>query len=281
MKKIANLLVCAFLVATSLASCKKENTPAAPGISIDKEKLTIGIGETATLTATVYPEDVADNGLVWASSRPEVASVDNNGLVSGITSGEAVISVTATAADGIIRARCTVKVVDYNGHEYADLGLGVKWATCNVGAESPDEYGDYYYWGATEPWDYGDPAEVITEISGNPEYDAASANWGGSWRLPTRTECQELLDKCEWTWTQQNGHNGYIVTGSNGNSIFLPAAGYRSYGFPVSSDGIQGSYWSSTPIDTEKAYSLYFFNGPKALAQDLKHYAISVRPVSE
>lgn len=214
--------------------------------------------------------------------------MDNNGLVSGITSGEAVISVTATAADGIIRARCTVKVVNYNGHEYADLGLGVKWATCNVGAEAPDEYGDYYYWGATEPSDYGDPAEEITEISGNPEYDAARANWGGSWRLPTHEECKELALKCDWKWIEGTENNGMLVTGPSGNSIYFPAAGYVDYFWLDRTHG--GYYWSSTPTegDTTDAYSLIVSSTSKGIYTDndyspyqFRYMGYCIRPVTD
>ena len=86
----------------------------------------------------------------------------------------------------------------------------------------------------------------IGDIAGNVHYDAACANWGSSWRLPTDSECQELVDKCTWTWTTQGGHEGYKVTGRNGNSIFLPAAGWRN-GSSLDNAGEYGRYWSSLP----------------------------------
>ncbi len=113
-----------------------------------------------------------------------------------------------------------------NGHEYADLGLSVKWATCNVGASSPSDYGNYYAWGETTPKGtyteensktYG---KNMGSIAGNSQYDAARANWGGSWRLPTASEIDELKSKCKYVWTTKGGVNGYKVTGPNGNSIF-------------------------------------------------------------
>ena len=130
----------------------------------------------------------------------------------------------------------------HEGHGYVDLGLSVKWATCNVGATSPEDYGDYFAWGETETKSeyteensatYGlsiSQLESQGYIDGagnlNPQYDAAAANWGGDWRMPTVAEMWELINNCTWTWTTQNGVSGYNVEGPNGNSIFLPAAGY-------------------------------------------------------
>ena len=138
-----------------------------------------------------------------------------------------------------------------------DLGLSVKWATVNIGATLPADYGNYYAWGETETKDeytednsvtYGDSS--FGDISGDATYDAATANWGSSWRMPTKTECQELVDDCTWTWTTQENSdgeeiNGYLVEGTNGNSIFLPAAGARD-GSSLDSAGTRGYYWSST-----------------------------------
>lgn len=122
-----------------------------------------------------------------------------------------------------------------------DLGLSVYWCSCNVGAEAPEEYGDYYAWGETKPksqyskdnYSYYDAnttqyIDIGEDISGT-EYDAATVNLGKDWRMPTKEEMQELIDNCTWEWTQINGINGFRVSSSNGNSIFLPAAGKKSY----------------------------------------------------
>lgn len=122
--------------------------------------------------------------------------------------------------------------------QVVDLGLSVYWASCNLGAEKPEEYGDYYAWGETKPkssfsrsnYSYYDSStfqyiEIGNDIAGT-EYDAATVNLGNDWRMPTKTEMDELRNNCEWEWTQISGVNGYIVTGKNGNSIFLPAAGW-------------------------------------------------------
>ena len=137
---------------------------------------------------------------------------------------------------------------DANGHEYVDLGLSVKWATCNVGASTPEGYGDYFAWGETntkstyslDTYTYTDNKPVL-----DPENDAAHVNWGGAWRMPTNEEWEELRSNCTWTWTTLNGINGYEVKGSNGNAIFLPAAGFRSSN-DVFYTGHYGCYWSSS-----------------------------------
>lgn len=186
------------------------------------------------------------------------------------------------------------------GHYYVDLGLpsGVKWATCNVGASSPEDYGDYFAWGETSPkvvydWDtylhwndldgdgycdYGEPT-INSDISGNVQYDAATANWGGNWRMPTKDEMQELVDHCEWEWTQVNGVNGSKVIGPNGSCIFLPAAGIR-YGTSLTNDGNYGSCWSSTPYDSYASH-LSFYDGDEGVYGSNRYYGQTVRPISE
>lgn len=196
-----------------------------------------------------------------------------------------------------------------NGHEYVDLGLSVKWATCNVGANKPEDYGNYYAWGETSTKSsytednsktFGknlvfteDGKNMILSLGDNSQYDAARANWGGTWRLPTDKELVELMNKCTWTWTTQNGVKGYKVTGPNGNSIFLPAAGFRE-GASLHGTGEYGCYWSSKPFfyrddldamwlddQTYYAYELYFDDGEVYVNFDDRYYGLSVRPVSE
>ena len=134
---------------------------------------------------------------------------------------------------------------------YVDLGLpsGTLWATCNVGANNPWEYGCYFAWGEIKPkngaysdttYTYYDNPETLP-----PSHDAATQNWGSDWCMPTIQQLKELIDKCTWTWTSLSGKNGYEIMGKNGNSIFLPAAG-RIY-FSLKRDGgVLGFYWSSS-----------------------------------
>ena len=179
-----------------------------------------------------------------------------------------------------------------NGYKYVDLGLpsGLKWATCNVGADSPEEYGDYYAWGEIETKsEYTEDnsktyRESMSDISGNAMYDVARAKWGGSWRMPTKEEFNELSQKCQWQGTTQNGKNGYKVTGPNGNSIFLPAAGLRD-GSSLIGAGQNGRYWSSTPAESNDffAYYLYLTFDPSFIDVNWtnRSHGQSVRPVSE
>jgi hypothetical protein len=143
------------------------------------------------------------------------------------------------------------------------LPSGTLWATCNIGANSPEEYGDYFAWGETAPKDdynwsnykwcngtlnkltkystrssYGYKGFVDNKTVLDPEDDAAYVNWGSSWRMPTTEQMQELIDNCSSVWTTQNGVNGRLFTGPNGNTMFLPATGVWSNS--ISSAGLEG-----------------------------------------
>ena len=190
-------------------------------------------------------------------------------------------------------------------HEYVDLGLpsGTKWATSNVGASSPEDYGDYYAWGETETKDYYDWSTykwckggcatmtkyctdsrygtVDNKTVLDPEDDVAHVKWGGSWRMPTNAEMTELREKCVWTWTSQNGTRGYKVTSkSNGKSFFLPAAGVR-WNDGLDDAGSYGYYWSGTLYDSNdhNAYVLYFGGGRLGWDYYDRSNGQAVRPV--
>ncbi len=175
------------------------------------------------------------------------------------------------------------------GHEYVDLGLpsGLKWATCNVGATTPEDYGDYYAWGGISPLsENGDePITTIEDISGHPDHDAARANWGGTWRMPRKLEMDELINNCTWTSTTLNGVYGYKVTGINGNHIFLPAAGYIVYS-SLRGIGSSGRYWISTrnAFNSEYAYTFQFSSSSENYNSAYAYESTtgqSVRPVTE
>lgn len=193
------------------------------------------------------------------------------------------------------KASDTTNIV--SGHKAVDLGLSVKWATCNVGASSPEEYGDYFAWGETKPKSsytesnsttYGISTSTLESrgiigSDGNltAVYDAATANWGGMWRMPTLDEMEELLNNCTWTWTTQSGVKGYKVTGPNGKSIFLPAAGYRN-GSDLGSAGSRGVCWSATPGGNSYfAYYLNFDSVNYGWNGILRGVGLSVRPVTD
>ena len=158
-----------------------------------------------------------------------------------------------------------------------DLGLSVKWASCNVGATAPEEYGGYYAWGETEEKsDYswstykycnGIPTSITKYCTSStygivdnkttlePADDVATVKWGSNWRIPTKAEIDELRNNCTWQWTTLNGVDGYRVTGPNGNSIFLPAAG--RLGSEVNYRGSMGFYRSSS-LDSSYSYETYY-----------------------
>ena len=189
--------------------------------------------------------------------------------------------------------------------EAIDLGLSVKWASCNVGATKPYEYGGYYAWGETEEksnydwstYKYCNGSDntmtkyctdsyygtVDNKTTLEPNDDVAHVKWGGNWRMPTDAEIEELAQNCAWEWTTLNGINGYEVTGPNGNSIFLPAAGCR--GFAETYDqGSFGDYWYSSlsSDDSNSACSLEFASSGYGRGSDsIRIAGFTVRPVCE
>lgn len=192
-----------------------------------------------------------------------------------------------------------------NGHDWVDLDLSVKWATCNVGANSPSDYGDYFAWGeisTKKSYTYRDCYDCIDSFNWNRKsawrtynssgrnmikeksgHDAAQENWGGSWRMPSDEEIDELCKYCTWKWTSQNGHKGYLVTGQNGNSIFLPAAGFCYYS-DVDRKESEGYYWSNTLGLNENSFiarSLIIKESKFELSGASRAYGCSIRPVTE
>ena len=185
----------------------------------------------------------------------------------------------------------------HNGYEYVDLGLpsGLKWATCNVGASNPQDYGLYFAWGETT----GYTAEQVTSgvrvfnsvsytasaISTNlkPEQDAAHVNLGGNWRMPTRAEYKELIDNCNGAWTDDyngTGIEGQIFTGPNGKSVFFPAAGYCGNSGMNDVDW-DGYYWSASWDSSSYAELCCLSFGSPGLFRNNRYYGYSVRAVCE
>ena len=175
-------------------------------------------------------------------------------------------------------------IIQERVQRYVDLGLSVKWATCNVGASKPEQYGDYFAWGETKPKKYYSRSNHLYKNKSKPKTlpranDAAHANWGGTWRMPTWSEQYELREKCTWKWTTQNGVNGYKVTSkSNGNSIFLPAAGSRKE-YSLNGVGGYGHYWLHSRNSSHKADAISFgSSGVRFVTVDY-YEGSSVRPV--
>lgn len=192
---------------------------------------------------------------------------------------------------------------DNNHPHKIDMGDGVKWACCNVGASSPIEYGNYYQWGdvftrSEYKWDnykWCDGNEnTLTKYNNNSSYgivdnktileerdDAASHNWGSAWRMPNKDEVDYLVKNYTWLWTTINGVNGYKVKASNGNFIFLPAAGICNKNGNVVFDGDWGRYWSNSFESKNAKYAIYidFSKESHLLFSSTRYWGMSIRPV--
>src|SRR5574344_1631974 len=240
------------LISTLLFLC-------AVSISVNSENATLLVNTHSDGTTTSYQR----------STKPRVSSVNGSGK------------------------RASTTVAAKHSSEAIDLGLSVKWASCNVGASSPEGYGGYYAWGETEEkrnyslktYKYYDSSTGYIDIGSNisgTQYDVAHVKWGGNWRMPTQEEFQELCSKCKSTWTTYKGVYGRKFIGPNGNSIFLPAAGYR-WDTLVDDRGSHGFYRSGTIYsgDSCNAWYLDFDDGFVDPYSEIRFFGYSVRPVSK
>lgn len=220
-----------------------------------------------------------DAGIAANANHNENGSSDiNNTLSNHNNSSEAEDTYEESEANDIESSEEPVR--DTNGHRFVDLGLpsGVCWATCNLGANSPSDKGEHFAWGETSSKFEYTQSTYDMDLGSDEldlDYDAAASQWGGTWRIPTREEWQELVDCCTWSW---NGE-GYWVSGKNGESIFLPAAGY-SKGSSHFKEGERGDYWTSTPLDPQKSYEFVIKSDAYSVESDNRFYGISIRPVT-
>ena len=176
------------------------------------------------------------------------------------------------------------------GHKFVDLGLpsGLKWAAYNVGAESPEEYGDYFAWGEIQPKDAYTEENCSSlylyaeDISGHMYLDAARAKWGSPWRMPTEQEIIELVLNTNGMSTELNGVRGTMVTGRNGNSIFFPYAG-KMIDTTLYDEGDFGYYYSSSltkPITSDSGPYYYFVDDTQGTTSSVNRYpGFTIRPV--
>ena len=270
--------------------------------------------ESVTLTATVHEP---------FSFKQEGGNTSTMTLVVPVGSCKLSVMFTATApmthAQGSVTfqgsalegGECVIPVqaVVLYTSDYVDLGLpsGTLWATRNIGANSPEEYGDYFAWGETSPkevytvqtykWGGYDSdgqfyLSKYNSISGygtidnknelDPEDDAAYVNWGAAWRMPSDEQIKELISNCTWKWTQSNGVNGKLFTGPNGNTLFLPAAGiYYSGDNSFRNEGSIGEYWSRmlNPSDDINARALGLSEKDIYYGGSLRAHGFTVRAV--
>lgn len=250
--------------------------------------------------------DNVKNDIIWSSSNPLIATVDNNGVVTAYSSG----NVTINACYKGFNTSCSVAVIKHV-KEAVDLGLSVKWATCNLGASSSEETGYYFSFGETEQFNMdGKYKWWIRRIDENSEIikycnlgeelemedDVAHVKWGAEWRMPTREEYEELVNNCNWIFTTINGRNGYLITskieGYKNNSIFLPVTGYYDWGGEKINysgsfhDEEYGYYWTKQLLtadwwnaNTYKAIAFHISSGSKTVTDMSRTNGLAVRPV--
>ena len=285
-------------------------------VSLNSSDLSLITGDKRQLTATVIPAEATNKSVTWVSSNSRVVSVNSDGVISAHAAGTATITVTTIL--GGLTATCSVTV---SGKPVAvDLGLpsGIKWASFNLGASAPEEYGDYYAWGEPEPY-YISQNPLTWKVGKTDGYNWSSYNWwngssstltkynkkdskgvvdnktmleemddaahirlGDRWRIPSAKEWKELKKRCKWIRTNRNNVSGYEVTGPNGNSIFLPATGLRST-TDLSWSESGGYYWSSSlSTDSRCAWCLYFYlNDVYVFKNYGRSLGFAIRPVSD
>ena len=274
--------------------------------------VTTGSASSVTATGATLSGNVTSAGGATVTARGFLYGTNSNNLsqtvqsgsgtgsftkaLTGLTSGttyyyKAYATTSAGTAYGELMSFTTensgATTGSLNGHDWVDLGLpsGLRWATCNVGASTPTAYGNYYAWGETTTKETYNSSTYT--YSGNQttlpsSADAATANWGSGWRMPTYDELNELRNNCTVTWTTQNGVYGRLFTGPNGNSIFLPAAGGR-YGSELYNAGSDGGYWSSSLYtgSTDIAWYLYFHSIDYFVLDSYRCYGFTVRAVCQ
>ena len=306
-----------------------------PVTSIEAEDIEIKVGESLQLTrafATILPANATDKSVAWECSDKSIVDINYYYLTTGIAEGTATL--TAWSSNGL-KATCKITVVNEPAPDpkFVDMGLSVKWATCNIGASKPEEFGDYFAWGDPEPYymagTAGSPVWKDGKSEGYdwPSYkwclgsydsltkycldsslgtvdnltlldnqdDIASAVLGEGWRMPTRQEMDELLNpaNCSWTWTEENGVNGFRVTslisGHTDASIFIPAAGCLLELEGRDGAGEYGQYWTRSLVsdNSARAWARNFYDGSQNEALDDnwfdndRCYGLTVRAVKE
>lgn len=250
-------LMCLLLLPLSCSKDPSANGGEECSVSLDKTELTLEEGESQTLTATVSP---VGKTVSWSIDKADVASV-KNGVVKALKAGNAVITAKVDSKEATCRLTVTAAPADEFG--MVDMGLSVKWANMNLGANHIQDAGGLYAWGEIESKDsytwknykWGETLSQYNKQDGksilNPDDDAAANTQGTLWRMPTKKEWDELraTSNTTWTFTENKGVKGFLITSKRTkNTIFLPS---------VSNEA--ATYWSASLSDNEKqAHSLYF-----------------------
>lgn len=277
-------------------------------ISFSASSKTLCLQDAYKLNTIIYPPSATELDLEWESSDSNIATISQEGIVTAVSTGS--VNITVTSLHGNFQAQCTITVVPA-----VNLGLSIPWATYNLGAESPEEYGSYYAWGEVNSkssfshsnyrWMlyYSDSDAKLLKYNSNKNYgivdnknsldssdDAAYMILGTKWRTPSSSEWEELIKDCSWTWTTQNGHNGYIVRskipGYTDRQIFIPAAGGYDLNSSIQYVGSIGFYMANNLYNDANAYIAAISNTqvlPQNVPQQISHLGrvcgMSVRAV--
>ncbi len=308
--------------APDVAVTTQDASPIGPSTSVLNGEFIIddsyneGIGAGLVKTWFMYSESESSlQGLLANGKKIDAnkGETKKDGKVNGVMSNKlislepettyyyvACVSVNDVAFNGNVKTFKTKVVAEGS----VDLGLSVCWATCNLGATKPEEYGDYFAWGETEPKDdyrwetykwmdssgltkynnYAPQGVVDNKSELDLEDDAAHVKLGGKWRTPKESEIRELVSTRDdsdyiWEWKDINGHNGWLITYVvNDKSIFLPAAGVK-IGTSLNSDNVEGFYWSSTCAGSATAYRIYILSYDARLSHYDRYWGQCIRPV--
>ena len=312
MKNIIGILIVGMFLTFLATSCHKEEIELNPLAQIDLELVNsnkmISKASVAEFEARVLVEyeydtaeykctfikksngtyiyDITRSDIVYASReipfRIYVDAVIGNERLTGESETR-----TISVDDGAI-------IVSFNlwaymgGHMYVDLGLpsGTLWSVCNMGADKPEEFGEYYAWGETSTkssynWNtYSIGSELDSLPALDEAHDAAATKWGYGWRMPSREDFDEIVTYCTKTWTTRNNVNGYLITGPNGNTMFLPASGGRGDG-NIYESGSCGFYWLNSVYtdDTQFAWGFLLDSDSFFETSYYRMYGQTIRPV--
>ena len=283
MKNLLKIVIVTIVLLNVTVACKKDVHVTC--VTLDIQSITLTVGATETLTATVQPDNAPNKVVSWKSSNTTVADVANNGVVTAKEAGTATI--TVTTEDNKYTATCLVTVKS----AWVVIN-GVKWATRNVDkpgtfAAKPEDTGMFYQWNRNVGWSATDS---MINSNGSTIWDStlpicdswekANVPCPKGWRIPTKEELQSLVNAGS-EWTIQNGVNGRLF-GNDDNKLFFPATGCRHYSNgTLGNVGSHSDYWSATINGSEDAYFMYIYCGLASMGSYYRSNGFSVRCVSE
>lgn len=314
MKKSNLLIIVCIIIAMMQSACSGDksnsNSPvkSIEFVDVPANGIDMLSGDTKKLEIRTNPQSVNGIKYIWSSSAATVVSVSQDGTIRAYEKGTA--TVTVMTSDKTVKATVEVRVKSHDdnydftasgktdGYEYVDMGLSVKWATCNLGGKNKTDIGEYYAWQETKPYtEYTwvnyfftfnpcDKNNILSSI-----YDAVSMNWSKNWRMPTYDEMAELIkpENCDWYWYddfENSGNAGYVVKSKKTKKcIFLAAGNYKAHEDFYNPQKVQGRYWTSWAgvqdmwKNSISAMSLHFVDGLVSWGTDNRGDGLTIRGV--